>query len=95
MWLCYRRCAGKIGGHLPGWPEAHIVLVDHRGARSGVLRTSPLMYHEEGDAIAVVPSKAGQPTNPGWFHILKANPDTNCGTSFRGSPTADDPNIDL
>ncbi len=72
----YRRSRGKFGGHLPGWPEARIVLVDHTGAQSGAKRTSPLMYHEEGDAVAVVASKAGQPTNPAWFHNLKANPDT-------------------
>jgi deazaflavin-dependent oxidoreductase (nitroreductase family) len=72
----YRRTGGKIGGHLPGWPEARIVLVDHTGAKSGAKRTSPLMYHEDGDAIAVVASKAGQPTHPAWFHNLKANPDT-------------------
>jgi deazaflavin-dependent oxidoreductase (nitroreductase family) len=72
----YRRSGGKIGGHLPGWPEARIVLVDHTGAKSGAKRTSPLMYHEDGDTIAVVASKAGQPTNPAWFHNLKANPDT-------------------
>jgi deazaflavin-dependent oxidoreductase (nitroreductase family) len=34
------------------------------------------MYHEEGDVIAVVASKAGQPTHPAWFHNLKAHPDT-------------------
>jgi F420H(2)-dependent quinone reductase len=72
----YRRTGGRIGGHLPGWPGARIALVDHRGARSGARRTSPLMYHEDGDAIAVVASKAGQPTHPAWFHNLKANPDT-------------------
>lgn len=72
----YRRSGGRIGGHLPGWPQARIVLVDHTGARSGRRRTSPLMYHEDGDAVAVVASKAGQPTNPAWFHNLKANPDT-------------------
>lgn len=72
----YRRSGGKIGGHLPGWREARIALVDHRGAKTGTQRTSPLMYHEEGDAIAVVASKAGQPTHPAWFHNLKANPDT-------------------
>ena len=72
----YRRSGGKFGGHLPGWTEARIVLVDHTGAKSGAKRTSPLMYHEDGDAIAVVASKAGQPTNPAWFHNLKANPDT-------------------
>jgi deazaflavin-dependent oxidoreductase (nitroreductase family) len=72
----YRRTGGGIGGRLPGWPEARIGLIDHIGARSGVKRTSPLMYHEIGDSIAVVASKAGQPTHPAWFHNLKANPDT-------------------
>ncbi|HEY0390189.1 MAG TPA: nitroreductase family deazaflavin-dependent oxidoreductase [Solirubrobacterales bacterium] len=72
----YRRSGGRVGGHLPGWPEARIALVDHTGAKSGKKRTSPLMYQEEGDAVAVVASKAGQPTHPAWFHNLRANPDT-------------------
>jgi deazaflavin-dependent oxidoreductase (nitroreductase family) len=72
----YRRTGGKLGGHLPGWPAARILLLDHTGAKSGRKRTSPLMYHEDGDVVAVVASKAGQPTNPAWFHNLNANPDT-------------------
>lgn len=72
----YRRSGGKLGNHIPGWPEARIALVDHKGAKSGVQRTSPLMYQEDGDAIVVMASKAGQPTNPAWFHNLEANPDT-------------------
>src|SRR5262249_8869639 len=71
----YRRSDGKLGGHLPGWPAAQILLLDHVGAKSGAKRTSPLMYHEEADVVAVVASEAGQPTNPGWFHNLRANPD--------------------
>ncbi|MGZ4233369.1 MAG: nitroreductase family deazaflavin-dependent oxidoreductase [Solirubrobacteraceae bacterium] len=72
----YRRSNGKVGGHLPGWPAARILLLDHVGAKTGLERTSPLMYHEEGDVVAVVASKAGQPTHPAWFHNLRANPDT-------------------
>jgi deazaflavin-dependent oxidoreductase (nitroreductase family) len=72
----YRRSGGRLGGHLPGWPAARILLLDHVGARSGQRRTSPLMYHEEGDTVAVVASKAGQPTHPAWLHNLRANPDT-------------------
>ena len=72
----YRRTRGRVGGHVPGWPKARIALVDHTGARSGVRRTSPVMYHEDGRAIAVAASKAGQPTHPAWFHNLRANPDT-------------------
>ena len=34
------------------------------------------MYHEDGDAVAVVASKAGQATHPAWVHNLEANPDT-------------------
>jgi F420H(2)-dependent quinone reductase len=72
----YRRSGGRLGGRLPGWREARILLVDHIGARSGTRRTSPLIYHEHGDAVAVVGSKAGQPTNPAWFHNLRAHPNT-------------------
>ncbi len=76
----YRRSGGKIGGNIPGWPEARICLLDHTGARSGAKRTSPVMYLEDGDAIVVMASKAGQPTHPAWFHNLKANPETKIQT---------------
>jgi deazaflavin-dependent oxidoreductase (nitroreductase family) len=72
----YRCSGGRLGGHLPGLPGARIVLVDHVGARSGKRRTSPLIYCEERGSIAVVASKAGQPTNPAWLHNLIANPET-------------------
>jgi deazaflavin-dependent oxidoreductase (nitroreductase family) len=72
----YRRTGGKMGGTLPGWPQLRICLVDHTGAKSGTKRTSPLMYHEHGDAIVVAGTKAGQPSHPAWYHNLMANPDT-------------------
>jgi F420H(2)-dependent quinone reductase len=72
----YRLSGGRIGGHLPGWPQARIALVSHTGARSGNRRVSPLMFHPDGEAVVVVASKAGQPTNPNWLHNLRANPDT-------------------
>jgi len=72
----YRRSRGRIGGHFPGWRPAPMLLLDHVGAKSGRRRTSPLMYQREGDRIAVIASKAGQPTHPAWFHNLLAHPDT-------------------
>jgi deazaflavin-dependent oxidoreductase (nitroreductase family) len=72
----YRRSGGKLGGHLPGSPQARILLLDHTGARTGKKRNSPLMYHGEADAFAVMASKGGQRTHPAWFHNLMANPDT-------------------
>lgn len=72
----YRRSGGRLGGHIPGWPDARIALLDHVGAKTGAHRTSPVMCLEDGDAIVVMASKAGQPSNPAWFHNLMAHPDT-------------------
>jgi F420H(2)-dependent quinone reductase len=72
----YRRSHGRLGGGVPGWPEARIALVTHTGAKSGKVRTSPLMYVADDEAIAVVASKAGQPTHPAWYHNLRAHPET-------------------
>ena len=36
---------------------------------------TPLAYLADGDRILIFGSKAGAPTNPDWFHNLKANPD--------------------
>jgi deazaflavin-dependent oxidoreductase (nitroreductase family) len=72
----YRGSQGRIGGHLPGWPAARIVLVDHIGAKTGRRRTSPVMYKDLGDSIVVAGSKGGQPSHPAWYHNLRANPET-------------------
>jgi F420H(2)-dependent quinone reductase len=72
----YRRTRGRVGGHLPGWPQARVALLDHVGAKTGTKRTSPLMCHEYGEAVVVSATKAGQPTNPAWFHNLMAHPET-------------------
>jgi deazaflavin-dependent oxidoreductase (nitroreductase family) len=72
----YRWSGGRIGGRLPGWPQARIVLLDHTGARSGRRRTSPVMYKELGGSVVVAGSKGGQPTNPAWYHNLRAHPET-------------------
>lgn len=72
----YRRTNGRLGGRFPAFPDARVLLLDHVGTRTGTHRTSPVMYHTDGDTIAIAGSKAGQPTHPAWFHNLKANPDT-------------------
>ena len=72
----YRLSRGRLGGHIPGLPQARILLLDHTGARTGILRTSPVMYCEAEGSIAIAASQAGAPTNPAWFHNLKAHPET-------------------
>jgi len=53
-----------------------MLLLDHVGARSGIERTTPLVYVEDGDDLVLVASKGGYPRNPAWFHNLRANPET-------------------
>jgi deazaflavin-dependent oxidoreductase (nitroreductase family) len=70
----YRRTRGLIGHRIPFAPP--MLLLDHVGARSGKRRTSPLAYVRDGDSYVVIASKGGHPRNPGWFHNLRAHPDT-------------------
>ncbi len=72
--VVYRATHGLIGHRFPGFPP--MLLLDHVGARSGVRRTSPLVYARDGEDLILVASKGGYPKNPAWFHNLKANPDT-------------------
>lgn len=46
-----------------------------RGARSGEMRTTPLLYLKDGSRFVLVASKAGSPKHPSWYHNLRANPD--------------------
>jgi deazaflavin-dependent oxidoreductase (nitroreductase family) len=72
--FAYRRTGGRIGHRLPFLPQ--MLLLDHVGARSGVERTSPLVYARDGDDLILIASKGGFPKNPAWYYNLKANPDT-------------------
>lgn len=51
-----------------------LLLLTTRGARSGKERTSPVVYHREGDEYVVIASKGGAPDHPAWYSNLKANP---------------------
>jgi F420H(2)-dependent quinone reductase len=70
----YRATNGLIGHRFPGL--APMLLLDHVGAKSGVKRTSPLLYIKDGANVVIVASKGGYPKHPAWFHNVRANPDT-------------------
>ena len=64
------------GGAVPGrWENRPLLLLTTTGARSGLLRTTPLLYSTDGDRLVVIASKGGEPTHPDWYHNLVANPD--------------------
>ncbi len=68
----FRANAGVVGGMFEGKP---VLLLHHRGARSGTVRINPLMFNRDGDRIVIFASKGGAPTNPDWFHNIVANPE--------------------
>jgi F420H(2)-dependent quinone reductase len=72
--VVYRASHGLIGHRFPGSPP--MLLLDHVGAKSAIMRTSPLVYAEDGENLVLVASKGGFPKHPGWYHNLIANPDT-------------------
>ena len=64
---------GKPGGH---FKDAPVLLLHAIGAKSGVERTQPLMFLQEGDGPwYIFASYAGGPKDPAWFHNLVAHPD--------------------
>ena len=65
------------GGKAPSWGgTSSLLLLHHRGAKSGVERVNPLAYLQDNGRYVIFASKAGAPTNPGWYHNLKAHPKT-------------------
>jgi deazaflavin-dependent oxidoreductase (nitroreductase family) len=69
----FRANQGKVGGMFEGRP---LLLVHHKGAKTGTMRVNPLAYQVlEDGSLAVFGSKGGAPTNPDWFYNLRANPD--------------------
>jgi deazaflavin-dependent oxidoreductase (nitroreductase family) len=69
----FRANAGQVGGPFEGVP---VLLLHHRGAKTGKERVNPLAYQRVGDGWAIFASKGGAPTNPDWYHNLKAHPET-------------------
>lgn len=62
----------RTGSGLRGRP---VVLLDTVGARTGLVRTTPLMRVCAGGTYAVVASSAGSARHPAWYLNLLACPD--------------------
>jgi deazaflavin-dependent oxidoreductase (nitroreductase family) len=71
----FRANDGKVGGNFDGAP---MLLLTTTGAKTGRPHTTPVVYLDDPDGnrkrVYVFASKAGAPTNPAWYHNLRANP---------------------
>lgn len=70
----FRANKGIVGGPFEG---ATMVLLHHKGAKSGAERVNPLVYYQEdgSDVMYIFGSKGGAPQHPSWYYNVKANPD--------------------
>ena len=68
----FRANEGRVGGQFEGAP---MILVHHRGRRTGRELVNPMMYlrdDDDPDTVYVFASKGGAPTNPDWYANLVA-----------------------
>ena len=69
----FRANEGRVGGNFEG---RTLLLLHHRGAKTGTERVNPLAYQRLGDdSVAIFASMGGAPKHPDWFHNVVANPD--------------------
>jgi deazaflavin-dependent oxidoreductase (nitroreductase family) len=72
------------GGRLMSVPLISLVLLTHRGAKSGRERTTPLVYFTDGDDAVVMASNYGQQRHPAWLANVRANPEVTLRARGRG-----------
>jgi deazaflavin-dependent oxidoreductase (nitroreductase family) len=58
-----------------GAADRPLLLLTTTGRRTGLSRTTPMMYIPDGDRLLVVASNAGAPSHPDWYLNLVANPE--------------------
>jgi deazaflavin-dependent oxidoreductase (nitroreductase family) len=70
--LLYRLTGGFLGGRVSGLP---VLLLTHKGRKTGALYTTPLMHLRDGERYVVIASNAGAAKDPLWWSNLEADPD--------------------
>ena len=78
-------------GPMAGRP---LLLLTTSGAKSGEPRNAILTYTRDGDRWVVAATKSGAPTNPAWYHNLRANPVVDVevgGEAFKARATVTEP----
>lgn len=62
-------------GNVRGFESQPLLLLHHKGAKTGTERINPLAYLRIHGGYAVFATKSGAHTNPDWLYNVEANPD--------------------
>jgi deazaflavin-dependent oxidoreductase (nitroreductase family) len=66
----YERSGGRIGA----WAGLPTLLLSVTGRKSGQVRSTPLVYFEDGDSYVVVGSDGAAKRDPQWWKNLQVDP---------------------
>lgn len=64
----------RAGGEVEGMHREVLVLLTTTGRKTGQPRTTPMMFHRDGDRILVMAANAGAPKDPDWYRNLRQEP---------------------
>jgi deazaflavin-dependent oxidoreductase (nitroreductase family) len=73
---------GRLTSGIGTTHKENICLLHSRGAKSGEIRTVPLLAAAVGDAFVLIASNGGASRHPAWYWNLKKTPD--CELEIRG-----------
>ena len=63
----------RAGGEIEGMHRERLLLLTTTGRHSGAARTTPMMFHRDGDRLLVMASNAGATRHPAWYLNLVAD----------------------
>lgn len=64
----------RAGEEIEGMHRDRLVLLTTTGAKTGEPRTTPMMFHPDGDRLLVIASNMGAPRHPHWYRNLVKAP---------------------
>ncbi len=70
-----KRLLPLTGGRLSLSLGQPVLCLEVRGAKSGQIRRTPLLFVDVGGELVLVASATGRPKHPAWYHNVRANPE--------------------
>jgi deazaflavin-dependent oxidoreductase (nitroreductase family) len=64
----------RAGGPIEGMKRDGLLLLTTTGAKTGRTRTTPMMFHRDGQRLLVIASNIGAAVHPDWYVNLVAHP---------------------
>ena len=64
----------RAGGEIEGMNRDRLLLLTATGARTGLRRTTPMMFHADGERLLVMASNIGADKHPDWYVNLVGHP---------------------